>query len=191
MEQHDPAIAEEYQQQIPASPHSDASTISCPNSPEPVNPNPEGSLEELASIQEQLQTVLEYVDHGMILKSFDTLSHLTDIVVTNCERLGLTTDSDLTAATTGGSAIDYKAGFWTGLNNCWLFAFSHYGNARSEDQRIRESHLHLLHTNVKAWANSLERYGLVNYEIGLWEQDILDAIEVCLISKISSPFPDE
>jgi hypothetical protein len=63
-----------------------------------------------------------------------------------------------------------------------LFAFSHYGNARSDDQRIREHHLHHLHNNVKAWADALEKYGLVNYELGLWEQDILEAIEVCLIN---------
>ncbi|CAO3569693.1 unnamed protein product [Mortierella alpina] len=109
----------------------------------------------------------------MILKSFDALSRLTDIAVTNCEKLGLASD---------GGAIDQKAGFWTGLNNCWLFAFSHYGNARSDDQRVREHHLHHLHNNVKAWADALEKYGLVNYELGLWEQDILEAIEVCLIN---------
>lgn len=63
-----------------------------------------------------------------------------------------------------------------------MFAFSHYGNARSDDQRIREHHLHHLHNNVKAWADALEKYGLVNYELGLWEQDILEAIEVCLIN---------
>ncbi|KAK3843259.1 MAG: hypothetical protein J3R72DRAFT_489788 [Linnemannia gamsii] len=156
---------------------SDASTISCP--PSPVirgqdSSESQGVTDELASIQEELQTVLEYVDHGMLLKSFDTLSRLTDIVVTNCEKLGLTTD--------GGGAVEQKAGFWTGLNNCWLFAFSHYGNARSDDQRIREPHLHHLHNNVKAWADALEKYGLVNYELGLWEQDILEAIEVCLIN---------
>ncbi|KAF9274161.1 hypothetical protein BGZ68_000899 [Mortierella alpina] len=163
------------QNQNPRSPESDASTISCPNSPQqgPTRHNEQAASEELASIQEELQTVLEYVDHGMILKSFDALSRLTDIAVTNCEKLGLASD---------GGAIDQKAGFWTGLNNCWLFAFSHYGNARSEDQRVREHHLHHLHNNVKAWADALEKYGLVNYELGLWEQDILEAIEVCLIN---------
>ncbi|KAF9957649.1 hypothetical protein BGZ72_001563 [Mortierella alpina] len=161
--------------QDPGSPESDASTISCPNSPQhgPAVHNEQAATEELASIQEELQTVLEFVDHGMILKSFDALSRLTDIAVTNCEKLGLASD---------GGAIDQKAGFWTGLNNCWLFAFSHYGNARSEDQRVQEHHLHHLHNNVKAWADGLEKYGLVNYELGLWEQDILEAIEVCLIN---------
>jgi hypothetical protein len=76
--------------------------------------------------------------------------------------------------------MDQKAGFWTGLNNCWLFAFSHYGNARSDEQQLKEPHLHHLYNNVKAWADTLEKYGLVNYELGFWEQDILEAIEVCL-----------
>ncbi|KAF9579313.1 hypothetical protein BGW38_004480, partial [Lunasporangiospora selenospora] len=86
-----------------STPDSDASTISCPSplgerlaTPSPnssqssaaVVPNEQQASLELASVQDELQTVLEYVDHGMILKSFDTLSRLTDIVVTNCERLG-------------------------------------------------------------------------------------------------------
>ncbi|KAG9066104.1 hypothetical protein KI688_001323 [Linnemannia hyalina] len=161
MDYHGQAVIEE-QDQV----DSDASTISCPPSPviaaagHEQSAEEQGVTDELASIQEELQTVLEYVDHGMLLKSFDTLSLASD----------------------GGGAVEQKAGFWTGLNNCWLFAFSHYGNARSDDQRIREHHLHHLHNNVKAWADALEKYGLVNYELGLWEQDILEAIEVCLIN---------
>ncbi|KAF9356980.1 hypothetical protein BGX34_009651 [Mortierella sp. NVP85] len=159
----------------PPSPGSDASTVSDPDSPphgsERSELDEQRAAEELATIQEELQSVLEYVDQGMVLKSFDTLCRLTDIAVTNCDRLGLTSDS---------GAMDQKAGFWTGLNNCWLFAFSHYGNARSEEQQLKEPHLHHLYNNVKAWADTLEKYGLVNYELGFWEQDILEAIEVCL-----------
>ncbi|KAG0261810.1 hypothetical protein BG011_000641 [Mortierella polycephala] len=161
------------------SPESDASTISCPPPPKhgtqiPTEPEQEqGASEELAAIQEELQTVLEYIDQGMILKSFDTLSRLTDIAATNCVKLGLASD---------GGAMDQKAGFWTGLNNCWRFAFLHYGSACSEDQRVREHHLYHLYDKVKTWADALEKYGLVNYELGLGEQDILEAIEVCLIN---------
>ncbi|KAG0367639.1 hypothetical protein BC939DRAFT_458588 [Gamsiella multidivaricata] len=166
-------------EQDPGSSASDASTISCPNSPTRSSRGAgiadKGSIEELAEIQEELQNVLEYVDHGMILKSFEALSRLTDIAVANCENLGLASDS---------ASIGQKAGFWTGLNNCWLFAISHYGNARSEDQRLQEPHLHHLYNSVKTWADALEKYGLVNYELGFWEQDILETIEVCLINAI-------
>ncbi|KAF9173927.1 hypothetical protein BGX21_011271 [Mortierella sp. AD011] len=159
------------------SPNSNASTISCPNSPTQgphiTEVDEQAASDELAAIQEELQNVLEYVDQGMILKSFDTLCRLTDIIATNCEKLGLASD---------GGAIDQKAGFWTGLNNSWLFAFWHCGNARSEDQRLQRHHLYHLHDSVKAWADALEKYGLVNYELGLSEQDILEAIEFCLIN---------
>lgn len=89
MDHHGQAVIVE-QEQV----DSDASTISCPPSPVIAAGGLEQSAEEqgvtgeLASIQEELQTVLEYVDHGMLLKSFDTLSRLTDIVVANCEKLG-------------------------------------------------------------------------------------------------------
>ncbi|KAG0090903.1 hypothetical protein BGZ93_006361 [Podila epicladia] len=174
---------------LPATPHLEVCTPTYPGSPTPCSsaPGTVPSSSELAAIQEELQTVLEYVDHGMILKSFDTLSRLTDIVVTNCEQLGLVSDNTASTSTskttsTTSQEIGQKAGFWTGLNNCWLFAFSHYANARSQDQQLKEPHLHHLHNSVKIWADTLEKYGLVNYEMGLWEQDILEAIEVCLIS---------
>ncbi|KAF8983753.1 hypothetical protein BGZ46_009629 [Entomortierella lignicola] len=163
----------------PGSPESNASTISCPNSPTQgpiIESDDHVTSDELASIQEELQNVLEYVDQGMILKSFDTLSRLTDIVATNCEKLGLASDS---------GAIDQKARFWNGLNNCWLFAFKHCGTPRSEDQRLQKHHLHHLHSSVKAWADTLERYSLVNYELGLSEQDILEAIEFCLVNEVA------
>ncbi|KAF9918852.1 hypothetical protein BX616_005027 [Lobosporangium transversale] len=166
-----------------SSPESDATTISCPNSPNnrPHRPALDDSevTEELTLILEELQNVLEYIDQGMILQSFNTLSRLTDMAVTNCEKL-----------VSDKGPMNQKTRFWTALNNCWLFAFSHYNNARSEDQCLREPHLHYLYDNVKAWADTLEKYGLVNYELGLWEQDILEAIECCLINTFAvTPTP--
>lgn len=76
----------------PATPHLEVFTPTYLGSPSPglsASSTAPSSSAELAAIQEELQTVLEYVDHGMILKSFDTLSRLTDIVVTNCEQLGM------------------------------------------------------------------------------------------------------
>lgn len=75
----------------PATPHLEVCTPTYLGSLTPGSsaPSTVPSSSELAAIQEELQTVLEYVDHGMILKSFDTLSRLTDIVVTNCEQLGM------------------------------------------------------------------------------------------------------
>ncbi|KAG0227345.1 hypothetical protein BGW42_002987 [Actinomortierella wolfii] len=185
--------------------------ISHPEPPEEEAEEDEEDEEEeedpLAEYQEELQNVLEYVDQGMILKSFSLLEQLTEKIVTNIEPLGLATDDHPSAR---------REGFWRGLNNCWLFALSHaqdkatrlWSAAEDDDgppppPPISSSsssspslsfplrrHLVRLKQHVVEWANRLEPWGLVDYELGLWERDILEAIESCLDvvgNQLSSP----
>ncbi|RKP10798.1 hypothetical protein THASP1DRAFT_5687, partial [Thamnocephalis sphaerospora] len=121
-------------------------------------------------IQTQLKSVLDHVEQGDVLRAFEILSGITDAVVANCEALGLTSDDP------PYTMID-RDGFWQGLNQCWLFALSHCGLAKSEEERLTEQHLYHLRDSVIAWCDVLERFGLVDYEMGFWEQDILEAIE--------------
>jgi hypothetical protein len=121
-------------------------------------------------IQTQLKQVLDRVEQGAILKAFELLSGITDAVVTNCETLGLTSDDP------PYTMID-RDGFWQGLNQCWLFALSHCSLAKSEEERLKEQHMYHLRDSVVSWCDILEHYGLVDYEMGFWEQDILEAIE--------------
>ncbi|KAG0252114.1 hypothetical protein DFQ27_008260 [Actinomortierella ambigua] len=170
-------------------------------------------VDPLAEYQEELQNVLEYVDQGMILKSIGLLGQLTERVVANIEPLGLASDDGPPAR---------REGFWTGLNNCWLFALSHaQDTARWDDPTfsslsflspssfsspsspspsspfasqqqgpILQEQRHLVHLKhrVVDWANRLEPWGLVDYELGFWERDILEAIESCLVAT-NSAFP--
>jgi hypothetical protein len=69
--------------------------------------------------------------------------------------------------------------FWRGLNESWLFALAS-GLQHEEDLRLSESELQVLRSNVIAWSDILELYGLVDYELGFWEQDILDSIDMQL-----------
>ncbi|KAG0243129.1 hypothetical protein BGW41_002769 [Actinomortierella wolfii] len=165
--------------------------ISHPEPPEEEAEEDEEEEEEdpLAEYQEELQNVLEYVDQGMILKR-------------------LATDDHPSAR---------REGFWRGLNNCWLFALSHaqdkatrlWSAAEDDDgpppppissSSLSSSspslsfplrrHLVRLKQHVVEWANRLEPWGLVDYELGLWERDILEAIESCLDvveNQLSSP----
>ncbi|RKP25873.1 hypothetical protein SYNPS1DRAFT_7574, partial [Syncephalis pseudoplumigaleata] len=121
-------------------------------------------------IQSQLKQVLDRVEQGAVLKAFELLSRITDAVVTNCEALGLTSDDP------PYTMID-RDGFWQGLNQCWLFALSHCSLAKSEEERLEDQHMYHLRDSVVSWCDVLERYGLVDYEMGFWEQDILEAIE--------------
>lgn len=90
-----------------------------------------------------------------------------------------TRHTGLTADDHPYTTID-REGFWTGLNNCWLYALSHAGAARTEDQRLTDRHFYQLRESAIAWADRLERYGLVDYEMGWWEADVLEAIDTNL-----------
>lgn len=89
------------------------------------------------------------------------------------DRIGLTSDDH------PYNAIDREQ-FWAGLNNCWLYALAQRQEPSSEVERMTDQHLYGLREMVVAWADKLERYGLVDYEMGWWEADILAAIDAIL-----------
>lgn len=42
---------------------------------------------------------------------------------------------------------------------------------------MTDQHLYNLREMVVSWADKLEKYGLVDYEMGWWEADVLAAID--------------
>ncbi|KAJ2528597.1 hypothetical protein IWW43_005342, partial [Coemansia sp. RSA 1935] len=68
-----------------------------------------------AEIQSELKRVLDGINSGRILESFDILSKVTDAVVVSCEALGLA--SELPVVETF-----HRDNFWRALNQCWLVA---------------------------------------------------------------------
>ncbi|ORX92589.1 hypothetical protein K493DRAFT_285628 [Basidiobolus meristosporus CBS 931.73] len=127
-------------------------------------------------IQSELKRALDHIEQGTVLKAFEILTSVTDAVVTNCDALGLTIDEP------PYNAYD-REGFWQGINHCWLYALSRSSLAKSEEDQLRMQHLYQLRDSVIAWCDVLERYGLVDYEMGFWEQDILEAIEATMTAN--------
>ncbi|ORX96211.1 hypothetical protein K493DRAFT_217947 [Basidiobolus meristosporus CBS 931.73] len=126
-------------------------------------------------IQNELKKALDHIEQGAILKAFEVLVSITDVVVSNCEALGLTSDE-------APFNVYDREGFWQGINHCWLYALSRTTTARSDKDQLRETHLFHLRDSVIAWCDILERYGLVDYEMGFWELDILEAIEASILA---------
>ncbi|KAJ1679731.1 hypothetical protein EV182_001443 [Spiromyces aspiralis] len=123
----------------------------------------------LSEIQAQLKAVVGKIEAGRILESFDTLSRVTDAIVTNCESLGLAAEKPVF------EGFD-RISFWRALNHCWIFALKHTDAATSEVQRLHEEHLLHLQESIEKWCDVLQKYGLVDYEMGFWELDIMDAL---------------
>ncbi|KAJ2719315.1 hypothetical protein H4S00_003522 [Coemansia sp. D1744] len=126
-----------------------------------------------AEIQSELKRVLDGINSGRILESFDILSKVTDAVVVSCEALGLA--SELPVVETF-----HRDNFWRALNQCWLVALQNVSAARSDEDRLREEHIVHLQTSVVQWADALAKFGLVDYEMGFWETDIMDSLDSIL-----------
>jgi hypothetical protein len=77
------------------------------------------------------------------------------------------------------NAIDREQ-FWTGLNNCWLYALAQRNDTGSENERLSNEYLFELRDKLVFWADKLEPFGLVDYEMGLWEAEILEAVDANL-----------
>ncbi|KAJ2402286.1 hypothetical protein GGI23_000821 [Coemansia sp. RSA 2559] len=128
-----------------------------------------------ASIQGELKRVLDGINEGKILSSFDILSKVTDAVVVSCEALGLASEVPVVETF-------HRDNFWRALNQCWLVALQNVSAARADEDRLREEHILHLKETVVQWGNKLGQYGLVDYEMGFWESDIIDSLDTILRS---------
>ncbi|KAI7866608.1 hypothetical protein BDF14DRAFT_1694360, partial [Spinellus fusiger] len=131
------------------------------------------STTNFEEIQRQLKKTLDHVEQRNMVSGFQTLSKATGAVVEHCEQLGLTSDDH------PYNAIDREQ-FWAGLNNCWLYALAQRHEPSEETERLTDQHLYGLRDRVVGWADTLEKFGLVDYEMGWWEADILAAIDAIL-----------
>ncbi|KAJ2357892.1 hypothetical protein IWW50_004186 [Coemansia erecta] len=128
-----------------------------------------------AEIQNELKRVLDGINNGRILESFDILSKVTDAVVVSCEALGLASELPLVETF-------HRDNFWRALNQCWLVALQNVSAARSDEDSLREEHVVHLQASVVHWADVLAKFGLVDYEMGFWETDIMDSLNSILAS---------
>ncbi|KAI9497959.1 hypothetical protein BDB00DRAFT_969590 [Zychaea mexicana] len=156
-----------------AVPTATATATTAEVAPATLQPPPPTSTTTFEEIQKQLKATLDHVEQRNMVSGFQTLSKATSAVVDHCEQLGLTSDDH------PYNAIDREQ-FWAGLNNCWLYALAQRHEPSSEIERLTDQHLYGLREMVVAWADKLERYGLVDYEMGWWEADILAAIDAIL-----------
>ncbi|KAL1915457.1 uncharacterized protein VTP21DRAFT_6581 [Calcarisporiella thermophila] len=120
-------------------------------------------------VEEALKNALDQVERGNMISSFEILAGLTETVASKCEELGLATDDC-------PPNFD-RDGFWNGLNNTWLYAISRCHLSCSDSERLSHAELSQIREAVIRWADTLEKYGLVDYEMGWWEQDILEALD--------------
>ncbi|KAL7753677.1 hypothetical protein RI367_000608 [Sorochytrium milnesiophthora] len=133
------------------------------------------------------------------------LSAVTDALVLNLEELALYPDDN--------PMCDFdRESFWCRFNDVWLQTMTcvlhRYIRAASADAAADSDHTHdktallitelageemldatdiqFIRNNVCAWGDMLERFGLVDYDLGFAESRLLDVIALCMTKAQSS-----
>ncbi|KAG5513176.1 hypothetical protein PMAC_001546 [Pneumocystis sp. 'macacae'] len=95
-----------------------------------------------------------------------------------------------------GEAVDVSLTAWQCLNEAWLyFLYRTREEIRAnigEVPLITEVQLEFLAREMIGWCDQLEKYGLVDYERGLWEERILENITLSMVlNEVSSNTLDD
>ncbi|CAG8535017.1 11626_t:CDS:2 [Paraglomus brasilianum] len=120
------------------------------------------------------------LQQGNLSMAIQILSEITELVVSNCEYLGLSGDDNVPSA--------YRVkreNFWRSLNNTWIYTLTQINVSSKHSTFIDHEFLCHLRQSIVSWADVLERYGLVDYELGFWEQDLLEAIDRTLAAFLN------
>ncbi|KAJ3295104.1 hypothetical protein HDU79_009814 [Rhizoclosmatium sp. JEL0117] len=123
------------------------------------------------------------VQRGLIRDAIDVLKELMDRIVVHVEQLGLAhsrpsqaTNPNLplqNSVQDSNAVIPVPAQFWNQVNSLFLRLLV---ALRAESAQMDE--WEWIHENVMGWIEILRWFGLVDYELGFWGQDILQAIEM-------------
>lgn len=82
-----------------------------------------------------------------------------------------------------GESVNMSLGAWQCLNEAWLYFLCRTGEEIKADihhPSITEVHLEMLGREIIGWCDQLEKYGLVDYEMGFWEERILEVMGYAL-----------
>ncbi|KAJ3043525.1 hypothetical protein HDV00_004914 [Rhizophlyctis rosea] len=155
----------------------------------------------LVDLQTLLQRTLDLLLLSRPRAALELLGNVTDAVVENVETLGLA-DIDFSSEAANLLALRYPPGtrarneperkeFWAGLNDTWLFVVRHAasvdgGDLREDDpsaERLTDDDWCSTLESLVSWGNILAWYGLVDYEVGFWEEEIVVAVEERRVKK--------
>ncbi|KAJ3074524.1 hypothetical protein HDU98_011026 [Podochytrium sp. JEL0797] len=135
-----------------------------------------------SEINQTFQVVAYFTQTGQVRQAIDILKEFMDRVVVHVEALGLAhsrphqatnPNSIYNSLPTPPSAIVPNTTlFWNQVNVLFLRLL-----VALRAQHTVAADWDWIHENVMGWAENLRWFGLVDYELGFWAQDIVKAIQ--------------
>ncbi|PNY27382.1 Uncharacterized protein TCAP_02694 [Tolypocladium capitatum] len=127
--------------------------------------------EKWVNYQRQLEAVFRDVKNGSLERASETLLSLSNWLLTQVADLGLNQDD--------ATLHDERIRLWNDFNHAWLAllfqqkTMMESGQQLSESQRpMPEETLNKMGDELIRLCDSIERHGLVDYQYGVWEEQI-------------------
>ncbi|KAG5973558.1 hypothetical protein E4U55_000416 [Claviceps digitariae] len=141
--------------------------------------NEEAAAGKWASFRQNLVTIFQDVSVGQLEKASETLLEISIWLLSNVEELGLHQDHP--------ALYQERLGLWNDFNHAWLALAFQQKELMSSEQQVSPSQKLLTKKGVEKLGDELirlcdgvERHGLVDYQYGVWEEEIEEVLEECL-----------
>ncbi|KAL8843111.1 MAG: hypothetical protein Q9170_000241 [Blastenia crenularia] len=134
--------------------------------------------EEYDQYEEALRKVFEETSQGRLIEAAQSLLQISEWLLPNAKELGLVSDNQ--------SPREERLKVWTEFNTCWLAVLQ---RQKDETQRmlnrgrpatpppniIQETFLEKMAETLVQLCDGVEKYGLVDYQMGVWEEEIMSS----------------
>ncbi|KAF3272926.1 hypothetical protein TWF970_009940 [Orbilia oligospora] len=153
-------------------------------------PNPEEGSSDQASMdaaynqyQDALRSCFQNVRDGRMVAAGTALLDISEWLLSNAVDLGLVRDEQ--------ELHKDRSKLWNEFNMCWLAAMQKQKELLLEQRNtgqsiqqprdlITDENLENMGMELVRHCDNMERHGLVDYQMGVWEEEILGAIQECL-----------
>ncbi|KAK6506957.1 hypothetical protein TWF481_005414 [Arthrobotrys musiformis] len=153
-------------------------------------PNPEEGSSDQASMdaaynqyQDALRSCFQNVRDGRMVAAGTALLDISDWLLSNAVDLGLVRDEQ--------ELHKDRSKLWNEFNMCWLAAMQKQKELLLEQRNtgqsiqpprdlITDENLENMGMELVRHCDNMERHGLVDYQMGVWEEEILGGIQECL-----------
>ncbi|KAL2256007.1 hypothetical protein VTK26DRAFT_2355 [Humicola hyalothermophila] len=135
--------------------------------------------EAYASYQSALKEIFQNIRSGTLATASDSLLNVSDWLLSHVVDLGLTSDDQ--------NLHGERIKLWNDFNHAWLAMFQRQKEMMESGQQLQRSQslipqegLQKMGKELLRLCDSIERHGLVDYQYGVWEEQIVDILEECL-----------
>ncbi|KAI5815987.1 hypothetical protein BZA77DRAFT_66365 [Pyronema omphalodes] len=139
--------------------------------------------EAYAQYQTAIKRTFQNMRDGRLRDAGDSLLQLSEWLLTNAVELGLVRDEQ--------ELYGDRTRLWNEFNTCWLSVLNkekemlkEYVASGREPQPpqdfLREEFLEKMGRDLVRLCDNMEGHGLVDYQMGVWEEEIIEAIQECL-----------